>query len=545
MVLTRLIAFVVIAYGLTIVAGSLLREIHGMHLRHDFDTLIIGLPLLLGVSYAYLGSLLLRRKYNAWITAVGLSVVTIVINILQTVHLQPLHRPASALLRIGLPALILLLLFASRAAFQVKSDIRSFRQAVRISLVLLLVAFLYGVGGFMLLDKRDFHRNINLLGAVHQTIDQFGLTTNLVEAHSQRARLFLDSLSIISIAATAYTVISFFQPLRMRLSNQDEQRLLAENLLAKYPSDIDDYFKLWPHDKHYYFDGSGRAGLAYHVSRGVALIVGDPFGDPKRFLHLCREFSELCFVNDWLPSYIHVSPRHSRLYTKQGFRLQKIGEEAVLDLEEFKEIKNNKYFRQINNRFEKLGYHVELLRPPHTKATLQRLRQISEEWLKQPGRAERGFMMGYYSEAYMQACPVIVAVDNDKKVQGFINLVATHEPGTANYDLLRCSSAAPGNCNDFLLLGLIGNLQNHGVKKLNLGLCPLAGLDEKAEDATLVDAALRFVYANGDRFYSFNGLRRFKAKYKPQWENRYIAYPGGIGSFTRVLAALNRAMRVK
>lgn len=544
MLLTRIIALTVLTYGLATIAGSLLRQFH-VRPYHDINVFSITLPLLIGLSYLYLGSLLLRRKYNAWITATVLTAATTVLNTGQL--FQPVHhqKMAVGLLRILLPALILLLLLASKTAFRVRSDVRSFREALQVSLVLLLVAFLYGVGGFMLFDTRDFHREINLSTAVHQTIDQFGLTTSSVVPYTKRARVFVDSLPVISIGAIAYAAISFFQPLRIRFASEARHRREAEALLQAYPSDLDDFFKLWPYDKHYFFDVSGRAGLAYHVTRGVALVAGDPFGDPKRFLPLCKSFNELCFVNDWTPGFIHVSKKNARLYAKLGYRLQKIGEEAILDLDAFQSIKDNKYFRQIRNRFTKQEYSVELLQPPYGADTLQLLQTISRQWLTKPGRAERGFMMGYHTDAYLQNGPLAVVKDESGEKRGFINIVPTYEPNTTNYDMLRCDAGTPGNCNDFLLLGLIDILHAQGVKKLNLGLCPLAGLDEKAEDATLVDTALRFVYANGDRFYSFNGLRRFKAKYEPTWEDRFIAYPGGVRSFTRLLTALNRAMRVK
>jgi phosphatidylglycerol lysyltransferase len=365
-----------------------------------------------------------------------------------------------------------------------------------------------------------------------------------VVAHTRRARLFLDSLSVISTSAIVYVVISFFQPLRMRLVNQEHQRRKAEELITQHPGDIDDFFKLWPHDKHYYFDRSRQAGLAYHVSRGVALVVGDPFGDPDRFPALLRGFNELCFVNDWLMSFVHTGGSHMELYEQAGLRLQKIGEEAVVNLARFAPQKNNKYFRQIRNRFSKLGYSVEILQPPHSPELLKRFRAISDEWLARPGRMERRLLLGFYEQGYMQQCPVAVLRDEKHQVQGFMNLVPTYLPHTANYDLLRCSNAAPGNSNDFLVLNVIELLEAQGVKTLNLGLCPLSGLDDKAEDASLIDTALRFVYSNGDRFYSFSGLRRFKAKYQPEWDGRYIAYRGGIRNFTRTIAALARAMKV-
>ena len=63
-------------------------------------------------------------------------------------------------------------------------------------------------------------------------------------------------------------------------------------------------------------------------------------------------------------------------------------------------------------------------------------------------------------------------------------------------------------------------------------------------ERSVIGSALQFLYADGDRFYSFSGLRRFKSKYEPQWQSRYIAYRGGIRGFTRSVTALNKAMQV-
>jgi phosphatidylglycerol lysyltransferase len=448
-------------------------------------------------------------------------------------------------LRLGLSLLILALLLASRSVFRVRSNRLGFRQAVLFSTVAFGLVLLYGVVGFALLDRRDFRQEISVLTALHQTVDQLGITTPSVVPHTARARLFVDSLTVISITGLVAAALSFFQPIRFRLQPQATQRARALELLERYPSDIDDFFKLWPHDKHYFFDHEQAAGLAYQVKSGVALVVGDPFGNPKRFLLLIQAFRELCFVNDWRPAFIHVSDRHRDLYEKLGFRLQQIGEEAVLDLEAFQAERNAKYFRQILNRFTKLGYRVELLEPPFDDALLARLGAISANWLERPGRAERGFMLGSFGSEYMQLSRLAVVRDEQDQIRGFMNVVPTFEPSTANYDLLRCDSDAPGNCNDFLLLGLIDLLYTEGVRTLNLGLCPLKGLDEAEELTGLIDTALRFIYANGDRFYSFTGLQRFKAKYRPAWDDRFVAYSGNPASFARVMTALTRAMKVK
>ncbi len=105
-------------------------------------------------------------------------------------------------------------LIAARREFTVKSDVQSFASALRFSLIIMLVALLYGVLGFLLLDQHDFHHEISLVEAIHRTIDQFGLTSShSLVPYTRRARVFLDSLSIVSIAAIGYAAVALFQPL--------------------------------------------------------------------------------------------------------------------------------------------------------------------------------------------------------------------------------------------------------------------------------------------------------------------------------------------
>lgn len=127
-------------------------------------------------------------------------------------------------------------------------------------------------------------------------------------------------------------------------------------------------------------------------------------------------------------------------------------------------------------------------------------------------------------------------------MQAFLNQIPSFDPAEANFDLLRSSDQAPGNCNDFLLLAFIAHLEQNGIARLNLGLCPLAGIDT-ADKKSAISRTLAFVYSNGDRFYSFSGLKRFKSKYQPQWRSRYVVYRGGIPQFTRVMTVLTRTMR--
>src|SRR6185312_14376654 len=215
-----------------------------------------------------------------------------------------------------------------------------------------------------------------------------------LHGYTRRARFFLDSLSFVSSAAVLYALFALFQPLKSRLSDQGHNRQVMLSLLGSHDAKSEDFFKLWPHDKQFFFDESDAAGLAFHVHRGVALCLGDPVGQTKRFTPLLKDFGTLCYLNDWLPAFIHVQDLHRKLYEKNGYALQKIGQEAVTDITYFQaEVARNKYFRHIRNKFTKQGFACEVLEPPHHQAVLDRLRMISKDWLQEDGRIERRFVM--------------------------------------------------------------------------------------------------------------------------------------------------------
>lgn len=548
--LAKVIGWVIVLYGVSLLASNLLRliDIHNHRIVGEYLRII---PTILGISFVYLGSLLTRLKTNAWRVAILLTGVTGVYGtFIAVAHESRLDaHPTEAFLHIVIPVLLCALLYVSRAAFRVKSDVVGFHQAIRLSGIVIAIAFIYGVVGFLILDRHDFHQNLSVLAAIHQTFDQIGITTNVVTPHSARAHVFLDSLWLLSWSAAIYVIISFFQPIRARFTGHSEERILVNELLHKFPSDVDDFFKLWPHDKQYFFDSSHRAGLAYKVTVGVALVVADPFGDSKRFSVLLSMFQDFCFVNDWQPCFVHVGTSHQKLYELHQYTLQKIGEEAVVSVDGWAASqtgKPGKYFREIRNKFTKLGYRVEIVSAPHETKLIDELRVISGQWLEKPGREERGFMLGYFNTAYLQQCDVAVIRDDTGKIKGFLNLVPTYETKTANYDLLRCSTSAPGNCGDFLVISVLDSLASRGYLTFNMGLSPLAGLNQPNDQGNaVVSAALKLLFSKGDRIYSFNGLRRFKDKYNPEWQPRYIAYQGGVRNFTKAAAALNRAMRVK
>lgn len=519
-----------------------------VHLRR-FHLVVIDerFTVLAGLSLVYLAMLLRRGKRSAWSVAVAVYLLLVARN---TQHFLFSHPSTSrslfvlpATLNLAIPIITLAALVVSRSSFIARSEPRSFATAVRRSGLILAVAFLYGFIGFQLFDASDFRTEIPPLQAAHYTVDQLGLTThNQPIAHTRRSDLFIDSLASISIASLLYIGLSFFAPIRFRLKHNQKNYESMQKLVKRYAASSEDFFKLWPRDKNYFFSKDRSSALAYRVTKGTALVAGDPAGPKGSYPELIKDFGDYCRLNDWSPAFIHTQPDHLKTYKKLGFEVQKIGEEAIVDTANFmSDVATSKYFRQILNRFERLSYSCEVLNPPHSQEVLRRLRQVSKEWLRLPGRTERRFIMGYFSEPYLQQCVVMVARDSQGVIQAFINEIPILKSQEASYDFLRNCAASPGNVNDYLMVNFISYLDKEGIPSLNMGLSPLAGL-HRPQHSNKLGGVLDFIYHKSGRFYSFKGLARFKSKYQPQWQPRYVAYLGGPAGFSKAMNALLRAM---
>ncbi len=545
----QLLSLAVLVNGIIIIAQTLALQLIDRHSLFKISSFSIDARLLIGLSFIYLSSLLSRHKRTAFIATALIYTFYLGINLETASDVFSSHHLHFFLLRgLVFPVIVLSLLLVNSKKFVVKSDPQGFKQSLIFSFIILMVTFIYGTLGFVILDDKGFHQHFTFPTAMHYTIDQIGITTSKpLVAYTKSADIFLASLSFISVAAVIYVFLSLFKPLRSRLIEQSTDRdNFKELILKQADANSEDFFKIWPHDKQYFFDSTGASGFAYHVNGGVALILGGPTGKQARFRQLFREFQYVCYGNDWRTAIVHTEEKYVPLYKELGFTVQLLGQEAVVDVEKFNTTTvRDKYYRNINNKFTKGGYTFETLVPPHHDAVYQRLKVISDEWLSAGGRDERAFTMGYFTKEYINMCEIMVVKDAAGTIQAFTNLIPEEFDNVeATYDMLRYSKNALGNINDFLLCSVIKELSVRGYQRLNLGLSPLVGINDKNDQKkTLVDNILRFAYENGDRFYSFSGLHRFKSKYDPTWRPRYICYQGGISGFSRSTNALLKTMK--
>src|SRR5262249_46284612 len=87
---------------------------------------------------------------------------------------------------------------------------------------------------------------------------------------------------LMGIGATVWIVSGWLAPWRHRVRQEALERVRVEGLVREWGADTLAPFTLRK-DKSYFLDDDGSAFLAYRVVGGVAIVSGDPVGDPTRF----------------------------------------------------------------------------------------------------------------------------------------------------------------------------------------------------------------------------------------------------------------------
>lgn len=508
-------------------------------LPFDYDYLTRSLALLFGLTLTYVSFKVLERRRVAWWIALVGSLAVLVAHLL---YVRTLPGTAASLV---LPTLNVVLLAVFRKEFTILSESRSIVRGFGFLLVAFGVALLYGTVGFLLVDQRDFGASFSLVEALTRAIREVSfIGNNDLQPTSVHAAYFQQSLQLLSFFSAIFAVYSLFRPLTYRLATLPEDRKRATMILERYGRSSQDFFKLHPPDKSYFFAASGETVIAYKVARGIALAMGDPAGPPRRHATAIAEFTEYCHGHGWEPAFAHVGSAVWRSYETNGFRRLKIGEDASVTLARFAtETVRRKDFRKVRNRFQREGYGFARSAPPHDSGLLDELAAVSEAWLTLPGRQERGFALGYFSKAYVSQTPVFVARDASGRVAAFANEVPSYRPGDATIDLMRHRLDIPNGLMDWLLMQVMGYFHEAGYRTFDLGFSPLSGLGEEP-DSSLEEEVLGYLAARTNRWFAFKGLRDYKEKFAPEWEERWLVYRGGRTNLVRTAVASVLVMKV-
>ena len=459
-----------------------------------------------------------------------------------------LHFSRSISIAIGL----MLLITAKEVFFRVK-------RAYTVTMVLLLLGgvftFIKGLDieefifiliamSIMRLSKTNFYRKSVLIKPSHlfaAMLGAFGLLivylkishilfSSYIHTFHYPHHIFHDVHTFISSGVIAYSLFLIFVIVWYlkrdrierdpRYQGTDPEKLAG--FLEKYGGHHLSHL-VYLGDKRLFWAVQDQVLFAYFKYADKVVVLGDPIGDRSLFMEGIQEFQRFIDVYGYRTVFYEVDEENLSFYHDNGYYFFKQGEEAVVNLEEFTmEGSGRRTFRNVVNRFAKDGYSFEVLQPPFADDLLSELNRISDEWLG--NRNEMGFSVGWFNRDYLQRAPVaVVRNQSNNEIIAFVSMIYQGKD-QIGVDLMRFKKEVPNSTMDFIFIKLLIYYKENGYRYFSFGVAPLAQVGS-APLAHRAERIAHFIYRHGQRLYSFEGLRKFKDKFDPEWEPKYLAYP--------------------
>ena len=465
---------------------------------------------LAGFALLLIAGSLRRRKRTAWVLTVVLLGVSLITHLSKGLDFE------EAGLTLGLLILMLLL----RGSFHVFSDRPSLRQGLNTLASAFEFTLVYGTAGFYLLDKH-FKVSFSLMDAVRQTVVMFTSFSNPgLEPVTGFGSYFAGSLYVIGLGTLGFALLTLIRPVLVREPATAGERARAEAIVRKYGRTALAHAALF-NDKSYFFEPVNSV-IAYAAHERGAMALGDPIGPAETSATSIAAFREFCSQNDWTPAFASTLPDYLDAYRAAGFDATCIGYEAIIDLNGFTlEGSANKDIRNAVTRMERQGYSTAIHLPPLGKVLVRHLHDISDAWLTHQHGGEMHFSDEWFDDTAIRAGTVITVQSPSGNFTAFADLVTEYQKNELTIDLMRHYQAVENGTMEFLFARMLQWAKEKGFATFSLGLSAIVGVGEKPDDPR-VEQALHTISETISRFYNFKGLHKFKEKFHPRWEPRYL-----------------------
>lgn len=488
--------------------------------------LIAGLFLLLTSVF------MLRGLRSSWWIALCLSFISMIGHITKGID----YEEAS------LALIVIFSLYATRKEYIVKSNPKLGSIGLQTAFLSVVAVILFGVLGFYFLDKEHFQIDFNIRQSFTYTLQNFFLigSRNLVP-HDQFARDFLNLIKLSGFGTIGFLVYTITRPYIFSSEASEEEKAKAEFLIKKYGKSSLDYFKIY-FDKMLFAPEGINAFISYRVSRNFAIVLEDPVSENTSEMEKCIvAFNKFCYDNGLKDIYYRVPgeslPVYAELHAKSLF----IGQEAILDLETFSLAGGEKKpIRNALNKIKAEGYTTHINVPPLRDGLIQKLKAVSDDWLKYTGRQELVFSQGVFDRVEIKNQTVITVENKEEMVIAFLNIIPDYAANEGTYDLQRKTAEAQNGVMDHLLIEMFNHFKSAGIRYVDLGFAPMSGVNDPHN---FPERSMKFAYERIRSFAHYKGLREYKDKFGPVWKDRYLIYRNDY-DLLQIPAALNKVIKL-
>jgi phosphatidylglycerol lysyltransferase len=296
--------------------------------------------------------------------------------------------------------------------------------------------------------------------------------------------------------------------------------------------------------------------VSYRLHGNVAMTLGDVISPPEQMAQVTQSFLQYCEQNDWSPAFYQATKEFLSLYQKLGLHCFKIGEEALLLPQTFTLVGSAMAnVRTSCRRAEREGVSVRWYEGPLPTEVLQDASSLSQAWLKQKEgqqNTEMGFSMGRLNElcTFATQAEQITALlqsesNNTSYTPRFVTGIAYNGQGKAcglitftpiygirssiskhphrwgwSLDTMRRAPDAPLGVIELLIVRAVECFRERGAEIISMGLVAMADTQQEMTAQQLMVA--KFVSEHSQTLASHHTLFKFKQKFHPLWESRYI-----------------------
>ena len=530
-------AFLVFALGIINILSVITPPIADrLKLLHEFIPLnsiyaTNVMVLLIGMILLVTAAFLIRGQRNAWILAMVLAVLSLVGHLFKALDYEEAILAAS----------VIVVLLVSMKQYRLKTSSQLFQLGVKTTVLIFLAVIVFGFIGFYFIDKRhlgiEFSWRQSLLFACRNFVL---MNDNGIKPLTRFGHEFIWMAHFLGFIAWGFLVFTIVKPYFHLKHAVVTSRERAHELVERFGDSPVDHFKTY-RDKLFYFPDNFEAFVAYRIANGFAIVLEEPVCADDYKIPVLKEFERHCHKMSLKTAFYRVDETGMSYFSYLKKRKLLIGQEAVLQLDKFTlEGREKKSLRNALNSLKKKGYTTSVCIAPQSKQLTAELKQVSDEWLRHYGKKEIVFSQGIFDEKEIAQQDVIIIRDEIGSIEAFLNIIPDFAPEECTYDLIRKKAEAPGGCMDALIIELVKHAKEKKMKWLNLGLVPMAGIEQPENTA---ERLIRYAYEKIKRFRHYTGLREFKEKYATSWVNKYLVYENDF-DLIQLPAALNKAMQV-
>lgn len=297
----------------------------------------------------------------------------------------------------------------------------------------------------------------------------------------------------------------------------------ARDLVFRYGWNATAYQILNPAMEHW-FARAGDAVVGFVRRGGFRVVAGAPVCARERLSAVVAEFEEAAAAANEKVCYFGAAERLCAVLRNLPAHAEMaIGAQPSWNPQKWPALlKKHSSLRAQINRARNKGVVVQELgeAEQERRADLQR---CLEDWLATRPFPTLRFLTEPVDLREMRDRRLLAAVQ-EESVVGF--LIATPVPDRQGWliEQIVRGKGAPNGMAELLVSTAMERLAADGAEYVTLGLAPLsqrAGAESETS-ASWLRLLLRWVRAHGRRFYNFDGLDAFKAKFKPDhWEPLY------------------------